>query len=260
MLLSLAVAPAVFLLLFVYLRDKYQHEPLSLVGITFVLGAIGIVPASLIELMLVLFFPAGVWVGIFLDVALIEEVIKFGAVRIKAYHSPHFNEVMDGIVYAVAAGLGFATLENIIYVLEHGLSVAIVRAFLSVPDHAVWAGMMGFYVGLARCRSGSKSEEHWQIVKGVGLAILFHGLYDVSVYYESLLGMIGVSVIGWVLFLWMISKALSISPFRWKGAGVPAPPGGEQVVAPPPRFCAHCGYRLAGDERFCMNCGALISG
>jgi RsiW-degrading membrane proteinase PrsW (M82 family) len=257
-LLSLAVAPAVFLLFFVYLRDKYQHEPLGLVAITFVLGAIGIVPASLVELLLVLFFPAGVWVSVFVEIALVEEVIKFGAVRIKAYHSPHFNEVMDGIVYAVAGGLGFATLENIIYVLEHGLTVAIVRAFLSVPDHAVWAGIMGFFIGLARCRSASKSEEDWQIVEGVGLAVLFHGLFDVSVYYENFLAMVGVSAVGWVLFLWMTRKALSMSPFRWRSTIAPARYGGQQAVIGAPRFCSHCGYELAGDEKFCMNCGAQV--
>jgi RsiW-degrading membrane proteinase PrsW (M82 family) len=52
LLLSLAIAPAVFLLLFVYLRDKYEHEPVRLVGITFVLGALGMLPAAAIELAL----------------------------------------------------------------------------------------------------------------------------------------------------------------------------------------------------------------
>lgn len=259
MLLSVAVAPAVFLMLFVYLRDKYEHELLGLVGITFVLGAVGMLPATVIELVLESFSPSNLFVDVFLYVALVEELIKFGAVRVKAYRSPHFNEVMDGIVYAVAAGLGFATIENVVYVLQHGMSVAIVRAFLSVPGHAVWAGIMGFYLGLAKCSSASKSQEHWQIIKGVGIAIVLHGLYDISVFSESLLGVIGVSLIGWVLFLWLIRRALSLSPFRWKETGVTYPYGVSQFVPPPPGFCTQCGSRLVGNEKFCMNCGFAIS-
>jgi RsiW-degrading membrane proteinase PrsW (M82 family) len=258
LLLSLAVAPAVFLLLFVYLRDKYEHEPLGLVGITFIFGALGIIPATVIELLLDMMYPAGVFVGFFLHVALVEELIKFLAVRVKAYDSPHFREVMDGIVYAVAAGLGFATVENVLYVFESGLSVAIVRAFLAVPNHAVWAGIMGFYIGFARCKSATPSQERWQIIKGVGLAIIMHGLYDVSVNFSSLLGIVGVSLAGWVIFLWMIGKALSLSPFRWRGAVFTPSAGGAPWVPLAPRFCTQCGNALVGEERFCMNCGAEV--
>ena len=56
-LLSLAVAPAVFLLLFVYLRDKYEREPLSLIAITFVIGAACLLPAAVIEFILGLLLP-----------------------------------------------------------------------------------------------------------------------------------------------------------------------------------------------------------
>jgi RsiW-degrading membrane proteinase PrsW (M82 family) len=192
-------------------------------------------------------------------VALVEELIKFGAVRIKAYFSPHFNEVMDGIVYAVAAALGFATIENIVYVLQHGLSVAIVRAFLSVPGHAVWAGIMGFYLGLAKCKTTSKSQERWQIIKGVGIAIVLHGLYDILVFSENLPGVVVLSLIGWTAFLWLIRKALSMSPFTWKETSITHPYDTGQFVLPPPRFCTQCGSRLVGSEKFCMTCGILVS-
>jgi RsiW-degrading membrane proteinase PrsW (M82 family) len=257
-LLSVAVAPTIFLFLFVYLRDKYEHEPLGLVGITFVLGAVGMVPATLIELALGLFFSSGSVIDVFLYVALVEELVKFIAVRIKAYTSPHFSEVMDGIVYTVAAGLGFATAENIIYVLQNGLSVAIVRAFLSVPGHAVWAGIMGFYIGLAKFRSVSKSQQQQRILEGVGIAVVLHGVYDVMVFSDSLLGVIGVSLFGWVLFLLLIRKALSLSPFRWRETGIIHPYGAGPSLPFSPRFCTQCGSRLFGDETFCMTCGFLV--
>jgi len=241
-LLSIAVAPAAFLLLFVYLRDRYEREPLGLIGVTFVLGALGMLPAALIELLLEPVLPSSLIVQVFLGIALVEESIKLGVVRIKAYSSTHFNEVMDGIVYAVAAGLGFATSENVVYVLQQGLSAAILRAFLSVPGHAVWAGIMGFYLGLAKCRTASKNERLLLIVKGLIIAIALQSIY-------SLLAVVGVSLLGWILFLWLMRKALSLSPFRWRDTY-----GGTKVL-PPRRFCAQCGSRLVGDEKFCMNCG-----
>jgi len=257
-LLSIAVAPTVFLFLFVYLRDKYEHAPLGLVGITFVLGAVGMVPAAVIELVLGSFFSSGSIVEVFLYVALVEELIKFIAVRMKAYSSPHFSEVMDGIVYTVAAGLGFATAENIIYVLQNGLSVAIVRAFLSVPGHAVWAGIMGFYIGLAKFRSVSKSQQNRRIIEGVGIAVVLHGVYDIMVFSSSLLGVIGVSLFGWVLFLLLIRQALSLSPFRWRETGIIHTYDSSQFILSSPRFCTQCGSRLFGNEKFCMNCGFLV--
>ena len=61
---------------------------------------------------------------------------------------------MDGIVYGVAASLGFATYENYYYVysyaIELGISseaVAYLRAFSAVPMHGLNGCVMGFYFG-----------------------------------------------------------------------------------------------------------------
>ena len=259
--MTLAVAPTVFLLLFVYLRDKYEHEPLGLVGVTFLLGTIGVLPAALLELLLGGFLPAPVIVKAFLYVAVVEELTKFGAVKIKAYRSLHFNEVMDGVVYAVAASLGFATVENIIYVLRSGLTVAIFRAILSVPDHAVWGGIMGFYLGLAKRAEKASGSGQSQIIKGLAIVILLHGLYDSLAFLESLGGVILISLIGWGLFLVLMRKALALSPFRWRQPHtVPPSISSPAVDLSRPRFCPQCGFRLISGEQFCMNCGAQMVG
>jgi RsiW-degrading membrane proteinase PrsW (M82 family) len=260
LLLTLAIAPTVFLLLFVYLRDKYEREPLGLIAVTFLLGAIGVLPAALLELLLGGLFPLPVIVQAFLYVAVVEELTKFGAVRIKAYRSFHFNEVMDGIVYAVAASLGFATVENIIYVLRSGLTVAIFRAVLSVPDHAVWGGILGFYLGLAKRDEKASGSAQGQIFRGLAIVIILHGVYDSLAFLESLGGVILISVIGWVLFLILIRKALAQSPFRWRQThAMPQSILGPTVDLNRPRFCSQCGLRLLGGERYCINCGATIS-
>ena len=64
---------------------------------------------------------------------------------------------MDGIVYATATALGFATLENVLYALPlESLSSLVVsgtfRAILSVPAHALFAVFWGFALGIAKFR------------------------------------------------------------------------------------------------------------
>jgi RsiW-degrading membrane proteinase PrsW (M82 family) len=207
----LAVAPAALLLKYVLLRDKYKREPRRLIGITFLFGALGIIPATIIEL--VLGFD-NILVTTFLSVAVVEETMKYLAVRVKAYNSSSFNEVMDGIVYGVAAGLGFATIENIFYVFGFGtISTALIRAFMSVPSHAAYGGIMGFFLGMAKSfRLSSKQRERKLILTGLAIAILLHGLYDTIAFtLEGMAGLVGLLVmtaISWVILLRLIKKAL----------------------------------------------------
>ena len=130
--LLLAVAPAALLLKYILVRDKYRHEPMRLIAVTFVLGALGIIPATIVE-----FFinSPNIIVNAFISTALVEELVKYLAVRAKAYNSRNFSETIDGIVFGVAAGLGFATVENIFYVFGFGtISTALIRAELTMEE------------------------------------------------------------------------------------------------------------------------------
>ena len=250
--LLLAVAPAALLLKYVLVRDKYKREPMRLIAITFLLGALGIIPATLIELLLGF---NNIFATTFLSVAVIEETMKYLAVRAKAYDSANFNEVMDGIVYGVTAGLGFATVENIFYVMGFGtISTALIRAFMSVPSHAAYGGIMGFYLGMAKSlRSTSKQRERKLILTGLAIAIVLHGLYDTIAFtLEGLSGLAGLLImtaISWIMLLRLIRKALSLSPIRW---GLSAPSANQ---AYPNRFCTQCGFQREPGSQFCINCG-----
>ena len=248
------MAPAALLLKYILVRDKYKREPMRLIGVTFLLGALGIIPATIIELLLGF---DNILVTTFLSVAIVEETMKYLAVRAKAYNSINFNEVMDGVVYGVAAGLGFATVENVFYVLGFGtISTALIRAFMSVPSHAAYGGIMGFYLGMAKpFRLSSKQHERKLIITGLAIAILLHGLYDTIAFtQEGLAGLAGLLVmtaISWVILLRLIKKALSLSPIRW---GVTSPyPVTYQTYTN--RFCTQCGFQREFASRFCINCG-----
>jgi RsiW-degrading membrane proteinase PrsW (M82 family) len=128
----------------------------------------------------------------FVVIAPTEELLKFFAVKRWIYRSLEFDEIMDGIVYTVAASLGFATVENIIYVITHGITVGIARAFLAVPGHAFFGAIMGFYLGRAKF---NREKEKKLIIKGILLAIFFHGLYDFLVLTQTVLALLVIIVI-----------------------------------------------------------------
>ncbi|HMK82860.1 MAG TPA: PrsW family glutamic-type intramembrane protease [Candidatus Bathyarchaeia archaeon] len=253
----LAVAPAALLLKYVLVRDKYKHEPMQLIAVTFLLGALGIVPATVLESLL---SSPNILVNAFISTAVVEECVKYFAVRAKAYHSPSLNETMDGIVYGVAAGLGFATVENVLYVLGFGtLSTAIVRAFLSVPSHAAYGGIMGFYLGMAKLHSNggnSKKNRGILIITGLTIAIVLHGLYDTIALtldsYAALAGLLIMTMVSWAILLRLIKRAVSLSPIRWGFRKVPMP---TYLQVYPYRYCTQCGTHREFGSAFCVNCG-----
>ena len=66
---------------------------------------------------------------------------------------PEFDERLDGIIYATAAGLGVATVVNFGYVLEHGgvdLGIGSVRMVTNALGYASIAGVLGYFIGQAR--------------------------------------------------------------------------------------------------------------
>jgi RsiW-degrading membrane proteinase PrsW (M82 family) len=192
MLLSLAavaIAPALALGLFFYLRDRYKKEPFPVLLLTFALGAVVLVPSAVTSFILQQLTG---WtsaapsllarlIGALLIVALVEESWKFLVVRLYAYARPEFDEPYDGIIYSVVAALGFATIENLLYVLPGGFGVGMLRALMAVPGHAFYGVLMGFFLGEAKFAATPARSTGLQLA-GLGLAILAHGVYDFIIF------------------------------------------------------------------------------
>lgn len=193
-----AVLPGLFLIWYVYKQDKIEKEPMSLLLKLGFWGALGVFAAMLGEGVLVagLDFLMGektltyYLLENFLCVALVEEYVKFQALK-KSWRHPAFDYRFDAIVYAVAAGMGFAILENIFYVYEHGMSVAMMRACTSLPGHCIFAIYMGYYYGAAKlCESlGDFKGVQQNLRQALWTPVLLHGFYDfcLSAKQESLM-------------------------------------------------------------------------
>lgn len=194
LMLVLSMVPVLGLLAYFWSRDKGEKEPLRLMRRVFFWGVAVILPVgffedSILTLVSEFLLPTSLIYQVampFLLVALPEELAKFLVVKQVAYNNVKFNEVMDGITYAVLASMGFAVLENVLYALNYGMEVVIMRAFTAVPAHALFTGIMGYYMGLARFQK-DKAKEKSLLRRGLLTAVLFHGLYDFLLFSNTFL-------------------------------------------------------------------------
>lgn len=189
LLFALSIAPGIAISLYIIFKDSYNREPRRHLLVCFLLGVLSTVIAAVIESAAMALtgwtMPESLLrtaIEAFLCVALVEEWAKYAMVKAYAYRKPEFDEPFDGIVYSVMVAMGFATLENILYVMEHGMGTAIMRMFLSVPAHACFGIVMGYYLGLARFQAG---RERSNIRLGLLLATLFHGFFDFFLFLQD---------------------------------------------------------------------------
>lgn len=189
-------APGLALLLYFYLKDRYEPEPLIMVFRTFIFGALLVLPIAFIEYVLKVENMVMNELSVAFSSGLIEEFFKWAILYLAAYRHREFDEPFDGIVYGSSLSLGFATAENIMYLMINGMEYALIRALLPVSSHALFGVMMGFYMSKAKFTNGSKWP--W-----MGLSFLLPSLMHVIFNYfllsqESWL----VTLIPFMIFIW----------------------------------------------------------
>jgi protease PrsW len=161
----MAAIPAVFWLGFFYLMDRHEPEPKALVVGVCVLGALIAAPLSdfvlyqtvppvALEVHGLSAWSADRLVYAILVQGLAQEVCKYASVRYTVYLSREFDEPMDGIVYMMACGTGFAVWVNYHTLGKQGhsviLSTAAAQAVVITLAHASSAGALGYVMGRAK--------------------------------------------------------------------------------------------------------------
>lgn len=205
--LAIAVAPVIALGLAIYLTDRFDKEPLHLLGKVFLFGALSVLPILVVEKVLV---SINIFEGLvgsafsaFVVAGLTEEFFKREVVLRVVYRHRAFDEKLDGIVYAVFASLGFAMVENIMYVLTNFSAnphIGISRGIFSVPAHVLLGITMGYYLSLAKF-STNKILERMYIRKALIVPALLHGFFNFILLADipALLTLF----IPYVLYLWV---------------------------------------------------------
>jgi RsiW-degrading membrane proteinase PrsW (M82 family) len=181
--LALALAPGIAISLYFFYKDIYNREPKLNLAVSFILGCLAVLPAIWLESSFGNTIDGsimGVAILAYAVVGFSEEAVKYIGLRFYSYNQKSFDEPLDGIVYSVIVSMGFATVENVMYVMKYseqgmGLQVGVLRMFLSVPAHATFGVIMGYFVGKAKF---SPDKRLRLMVMGLLGATFFHGTYD----------------------------------------------------------------------------------
>lgn len=219
-LLSLALAPGIAIGIYVYLKDKHEREPIGLLLMSFLYGALSTVITILISWPLTANVSidesslSDQFLNAFFLVALVEEFSKFLFVRFILYPNKNFNEPFDGIVYALMVSMGFATLENILYTFQYGITTGILRMFTAVPAHATFGILMGYFLGKAKF--AHRRGFYYGFI-ALSVATLFHGAYDYFWFINYVPGVWIGAIVSLIVGVWLSREAIKLhqnsSPF-----------------------------------------------
>lgn len=207
--LAVALLPIIVLSYYIYQKDKMSPEPLGQLMKAFALGLMS-VPLSLllsVPFGMLGFYPPEIATVLdavksaFFGAAIPEELAKLFVLWLLLRKNRHFDEHVDGIVYAVFVSLGFAALENIFYLYsnyEEYLSVGISRALFAVPGHFCFGVLMGYYYSLVKFYPKVSQKNRLLVILA---PVIAHGVYDSILFVTSVTPAIsGILVIAFLVF------------------------------------------------------------
>ncbi len=184
--------PSIAWLLF-YLKADVHPEPKKEILAVFLFGALATIPAIILEVVLVDLFnelplsplATALLVNV-IGVALIEELVKYGAVWLKEQElnqNSQLDEPVDLVIYMIVSALGFAAIENLLFLLpiiqmNLAIMTSLFRALSAILLHTLCSGTIGYYLALSFCDPKRKKR---LIFKGILIASSLHGLYNLFI-------------------------------------------------------------------------------
>ena len=227
--------PMFFFAAIVYWLDRYEKEPMILLGVTFFWGVVIAAGGAFI-------INTAFGIGIYLFTGsegaadlgttsiispIVEEFLKGLAVMIVFFlFRKEFDSVLDGIIYAAIAALGFAATENTLYIYRNGyldggwqglFFLTFIRVIIVGWQHPFYTAFTG--IGFAASRINKNP-----IIKfiapfiGYGVAVTTHAFHNT---FGGLIGGLAglaagtfIDWIGWAFMLgfiiWMITNERNI--------------------------------------------------
>lgn len=182
----IALIPVVLLLFYILRKDRRAPEPARQLVKGFLFGILSL-PLSFCMSAPFGYFglyvdePVTVWGSVmtaFWGAAIPEEIAKLIMLWLLLRKNRHFDEKLDGIVYAVCVSLGFAAGENLLYLFynyDSFLTVGIMRALFAIPAHFSFGVLMGYYYSLVKFYPKSPAKNKVMVILA---PIIAHGIYD----------------------------------------------------------------------------------
>ncbi|MGC9611068.1 MAG: PrsW family glutamic-type intramembrane protease [Minisyncoccia bacterium] len=185
-----AFIPSIVWLIF-FLKEDLHPEPKRLIVFVFCAGALASIPALVLQLVFQKFVaqPLDAFLLLILGIAIIEEIFKFFAAYLSVKNEAAFNEPVDAMIYAIAAALGFATIENLFVIGDkmYYLTLGNIMASFSVLGfrfigatllHGLTSALAGYYWALGRKFGKNKRF----ISLGLAAASAVHFFFNFAVY------------------------------------------------------------------------------
>jgi len=232
--LVFGLVPMIVYALILWWFDRYEKEPIGLVIAAFLWGAVpAIIFSVIVELVLDIpissFIEPGTanLVGAAVVAPVVEEIVKAGAlVLLLLLFRREIDSLLDGIIYGGLVGFGFAAVENVLYfanaLSEGGLGgvvfLAILRAFVFGLNHALFTGLTGLGIALAR------TSPNWLLkigapIAGLATGIVAHAIHNGTVTFAAELCwpclLTAISDYGGVLLMFGIIIWASLRERQW---------------------------------------------
>ncbi|MFA3781976.1 PrsW family intramembrane metalloprotease [Melioribacteraceae bacterium 4301-Me] len=177
-------------LIIIWKMDKYEREPLINVIVHFLWGAFGAIFFAVAGSSFFNFLfatknntpPLIVQSVIFAPFT--EEIAK-GSFLLKTVTDKKFDNLIDGLVYGGAIGLGFGMTENFIYYLSYGttfyawLQLVIIRSGFSAVMHCISTAALGAFLAIAKF--SENSIKFLLPIFGFLIAMVIHSIWNLSV-------------------------------------------------------------------------------
>lgn len=191
---AFAAAPSALWLGYFRAQDSQTQEPMSLLLVMYLAGALIAGPVASFAVGVVLEpdaaaapvfdrFGAERLVSAFLVVAMAQELCKYAVVRYTVYSLPDLGNPVDGMVYMTAVGLGFATFRGHEYLSELDgevlLSVGAARIVVTTLAHACFAAVLGLAIGWSKFSSRTPWRRSLVLLAGLLGAVVLNGQFAV---------------------------------------------------------------------------------
>ena len=213
----------------VYWTDRYEKEPLLLLVAVFLWGAL---VAAGVAFLINTALGLGIYIFTGSEAAteittgslvapVVEEILKgFTVLVVFLVFRREFDSILDGIVYAAIAALGFAATENSYYIYtfgfkENGMAGALFLTFVRVVlvgwQHPFYTAFIGIGFALARLKKDLFAKFIFPLI-GLTVAIFAHSVHNTISHILSGFGGLAVTTLsdwsGWLIMLGFVFWAL----------------------------------------------------
>lgn len=230
--------PALVWLWFWLREDKKNPEPKRIILKTFIAGAAAVFMSFLIDKGLISYvlrdpslnekiqnidviidmsraaiMSISAYLPYFMLLASVEELTKYFAAYITAFHKRDYDEPIDAMIYMITAAIGFAAMENSLFLLKaladpgadsaYFMLTGNLRFLGSTLLHIVSSAVVGGMIGLSFY--GSRTKKFIYVLSGLVMATILHALFNFFIIVNE-----GSNIFKVLLILWLVAILIII--------------------------------------------------